>query len=98
MLIRRGRRVADYLGCPCTAVYSKKEAAAMEPWLNFCVNLRIRASAIDCDNPPKNVADYARGQRATQVFVTRDNPDAARLVDQARDMQVTVVAQRVRAG
>ena len=56
MLIRRGRRIADYLGSPCTAVYSEKDAAALEPYLNFCRNLRIEAKAIVGDESPKSVA------------------------------------------
>jgi two-component system sensor histidine kinase KdpD len=97
MLIRRARRVADYLGCPCTAVYVEKDAAALEPWLNICVNLRIAANALECrDNPAKAVAGYARENAITQVFVTRNAPDVSRLVNLARDMQVTIVAERVR--
>jgi two-component system sensor histidine kinase KdpD len=96
MLIRRGRRVADYLGAPCTAVYAEKEAAALEPYLNFCRNLRIDARAIDCAEPPKAVAEYAREHSFTQVYVTRNAPDVGKLVNLARDMQITVVAERVR--
>ncbi len=96
MLIRRGRRVADYLGAPCTAVYAEKESAALEPYLNFCRNLRIDARAIDCAEPPKAVAEYAREHSFTQVYVTRNAPDVGKLVNLARDMQITVVAERVR--
>jgi two-component system sensor histidine kinase KdpD len=96
MLIRRGRRVADYLGAPCTAVYADKEATALEPYLNFCRNLRIEARAIDCAEPPKAVAEYARQNAFTQVYVTRNAPEVGKLVNLARDMQVTIVAERVR--
>jgi two-component system, OmpR family, sensor histidine kinase KdpD len=96
MLIRRGRRVADYLGSPCTAVYSEKEALAMEPYLNFCRNLRITAEAVDGVELSRSVAAYAREHGITQVYVTRDAPDVSKLVNLARDMQVTIVAERVR--
>jgi two-component system sensor histidine kinase KdpD len=96
MLIRRGRRVADYLGSPCTAVYAAKDAAALEPWLNFCRNLRIEAKAISDPDAAKGVVDYAREGGVTQVFVTRHAPDVNKLVNLARDMQVTIVAERVR--
>ncbi len=96
MLIRRGRRVADYLGSPCSAVYADKDAAAVEPWLNFCRNLRIDAAKIACADQAKGVADYAREAGATQVFVTRHAPDVNKLVSLVRDMQVTIVAERVR--
>jgi two-component system sensor histidine kinase KdpD len=96
MLIRRGRRVADYLGSPCSAVYAEKDAAAIEPWLNFCRNLRIEAKSISLPDEAKGVAEYARVMGATQVFVTRHAPDVNKLVNLARDMQVTIVAERVR--
>ena len=96
MLIRRGRRVADYLGAPCTAVYAENELTALEPYLNFCRNLRIDARAINCADPSKAVAEYARENAFTQVYVTRSAPDVGKLVNLARDMQVTVVAERVR--
>lgn len=96
MLIRRGRRVADYLGSPCTAVYTDKDSAALEPWLNFCRNLRIEAKAISDPEPARGVAAYAREGGITQVFVTRHVPDVNKLVNLARDMQVTIVAERVR--
>jgi two-component system sensor histidine kinase KdpD len=98
MLIRRGRRIADYLGSPCTAVYSEKDAAALEPYLNFCRNLRIDAKAIVGEEPPKAVAAYAREQGITQVFATRHAPEVSKFVNLTRDMQVTIVAERVRPG
>lgn len=98
MLIRRARRVADYLGCPCTAVYRRSEATACEPWLNICRNLKIEAQPFDCSGKPsKEVAAYARATGTTQVFVTRDTPELSQLVDRARDLQITIVAHRVRA-
>ena len=68
----------------------------MEPWLNVCRNLRIDAKAIPCGDPARDVADYARAQGVTQLFVSRNTPELARLVSMARDMQVIIVAERVR--
>ncbi len=96
MLIRRGRRVADYLGSPCTAVYSEKDTAAVEPWLNFCRNLRIEAKAIANPDAAKGIAEFAREGGITQVFATRHAPDVNKLVNLARDMQIIIVAERVR--
>jgi two-component system sensor histidine kinase KdpD len=96
MLIRRARRVADYLGAPCEAVYASRDAVALEPWLNFCRNLRIEAYGFDADEQARAVAEYARARGATQVYVTRHAPDIPKLVSLARDMQVTIVAERVR--
>jgi two-component system sensor histidine kinase KdpD len=96
MLIRRGKRVADYLGSRCSAVYSDADASSIGQWLNFCENLRIETRAISCTDPPLNVATYAREQGATQLFVTSDTPQLKKLVNHARDMQVIIVAERVR--
>jgi hypothetical protein len=68
----------------------------MEPYLNFCRNLRIEAQAVDGAEPARTVALYAREHGITQVFVTRDAPDVGKLVNMVRDMQVTIVAERVR--
>ncbi len=97
MLIRRVRRVSDYLGSPCRAVYLENDEAAVTPWLHFCRNLRIAVSGIPCADPARNIADYARAMGTTQIFVTRNTPELAKLVRLVNDMQVTIVAERVRA-
>lgn len=97
MLIRRGRRVADYLACPCAAVYADADAHTVEPWLNICANLRIEASPISTGNDAhKAVAEYARAHGISQLFVTRNAPEVSKLVNLARDIQITIVAERVR--
>lgn len=96
MLIRRAWRVADYLGAPCTAVYLENDAEAVAPYLNFCRNLRIEASAVAGEDGARGVAAFARQNGVTQVFVTRHAPNLNHLVNLARDMQVTIVAERVR--
>ncbi|HXJ41130.1 MAG TPA: sensor histidine kinase KdpD [Bryobacteraceae bacterium] len=98
MLIRRGRRVADYLNCPCTAVLAERHRdSAATQHLTFCQNLRIATAVLDSKDPTRAVTDYARAHGITQIFVTRDAPDLWRLVRQARDMQVIIVAERVRS-
>jgi two-component system, OmpR family, sensor histidine kinase KdpD len=106
MLIRRGRRVADYLNSSCTALFVSRDAAmselspedraAVERHLNFCRNLRIQPEVIESPEPAKAVSAWAREHGITQIFVTRDAPEAQKLVHLARDMQVTIVAERVR--
>jgi two-component system sensor histidine kinase KdpD len=106
MLIRRGRRVADYLNSSCTAVFvardsamselSTEDRAAVGRHLNFCENLRIKPEILESREPAKAIAAWAREHGITQIFVTRDAPDAHKLVHLARDMQVTIVAERVR--
>jgi two-component system sensor histidine kinase KdpD len=108
MLIRRGRRVADYLISPCTAIcvardstmseLSPTDRAAIERHLNFCRNLRIQPEIVEDREPAKAVAEYARNHGISQIFVTRGTPDVNKLVKLARDMQVTIVSERVRPG
>jgi len=101
MLIRRGRRVADYLNSSCTAVFvagelSSEDRATVERLMNVCRNLRIKPETIESPEPAKAVAAWAREHGITQIFVARDAPEAQKLVHLARDMQVTIVAERVR--
>jgi two-component system sensor histidine kinase KdpD len=115
-LIRRGRRVADYLGADCLAVYvspssslahlTTREREDLEHQLNFARGLRIDTRVLQGTNVPDAVVSYARLHHVTQIFVMREhrNPirswfastQVQRLVSLARDMQVTVVADRVR--
>jgi two-component system, OmpR family, sensor histidine kinase KdpD len=106
MLIRRGRRVADFLNSSCAAVVVARDASmselstedrgAIEKHLNFCRNLRIKPEIIESREPAKAVSAWARDHGITQIFITRDTPEAHKLVHLARDMQVTIVAERVR--
>ncbi|HWF11577.1 MAG TPA: hypothetical protein VG297_24080 [Bryobacteraceae bacterium] len=101
MLIRRGRRVADYLNSTCTALVvaselSADEKAAVDRHMNFCGNLRIQPEMIESREPAKAVAEWARAHGITQIFVTRYAPDVETLVRLAKDMQVTIVAERAR--
>jgi K+-sensing histidine kinase KdpD len=77
---------------------SPEERAAVERHLNFCGNLRIKPEVIESREPAKAVAAWGREHGITQIFVTRDAPEAHKLVHLARDMQVTIVAERVRHG
>jgi two-component system sensor histidine kinase KdpD len=107
MLIRRGRRVADYLNSECTALVvardpamgelTPEQRASVDHHVNFCRNLRIPAEFITSNDGPKAIAGWARDHDVTQIFVTRDAPDVQKLVHLARDMQVTIIAERVRS-
>jgi len=106
MLIRRGRRVADFLNSTCAAVLvardsamtdlSAEDRAAAERHMNFCHNLRIEAEVITGSDPASAIAEWARAHRITQIFVTRHAKGIHDLVQHARDMQVTIVSERVR--
>jgi two-component system, OmpR family, sensor histidine kinase KdpD len=81
MLIRRGRRVADYLRAECFAVYvsetgdlsnlSTLEREAVERHLNFARNLRIETRLLQGQNAATVLVDFARRERITQVFLMR---------------------------
>ena len=113
-LIRRGRRVADYLRADCLAVYITRgrsiadltpgERDNLQRQLNFARGLHIEPHVLDVDDVAAAVVDFARTHAVTQIFITRQQDSAwrsrlggglmQRLVNLARDMQVTIVADR----
>jgi two-component system sensor histidine kinase KdpD len=113
-LIRRGRRVADYLRAECLAVcvtktadyrdLSAAEREHLERHLNFARALRIEVRVLQGSNVAETIVTFARLHGITQIFVTREKPNVLRawfasafvqrIVNLARDMQVTVVADR----
>jgi two-component system sensor histidine kinase KdpD len=109
MLIRRARRVADYLQAGCLALHVSREPAIDETagrHLSFARNLRIETHVIQGEDVAKAIADFARNERVTQIFMGRSAPlpwwkrfeetTVQKVVRQARDMQITIVAERRR--
>ncbi len=116
MLIRRGKRVADYLQAECFAVYvhTERESASLLPGrkevidrhLNFARNLHLETHVLEGSDVVETLMDFARLHRVTQIFVAR--PQYARwhrplainfvhrIVAEAHDIQVTIVAERQR--
>lgn len=105
-LIRRGKRVADYLQAECLAVHVATDPAgreAAERHLSFAKNLRIETHVLEGRDVPLVISDFARSRGVTQIFVGRSDPPAwwnpfaetvvQRLVRHARDMQITIVAE-----
>ncbi|MGB7219618.1 MAG: sensor histidine kinase KdpD [Vicinamibacterales bacterium] len=113
-LIRRGRRVADYLKADCLAVYVTKaadlrdlsaaERESLERHLNFARGLQIETRVLQGADTADTMVNFARMNGVTQILVAREKPSALRawfaaasvqrIVNLARDMQVTVVADR----
>jgi len=113
-LIRRGRRVADYLRADCMAVYVSKEPNLggltpeerehVERHLNFARGLQIETRVLEGSDVADTAVTFARLHSVTQIFITRGKSTALkswfaaalvqRIVNLARDMQVTVVADR----
>lgn len=106
ILIRRGKRVADYLQADCLAVYvqkdghgsdwSKEEKEAIEKLISFATNLHIQVTAITSKDTGKAIGEFAREHNITQIFVSRNSQDIERIVENARNMEVTIVAERRR--
>ena len=80
MLIRRGRRMADYLGADCFAVsvmprdhgrLSKQDRGAIEKHLNFARNLHIETRILEGDNAAETIVDFARRSQITQILLSR---------------------------
>lgn len=81
MLIRRGKRVADYLHADCFAVAVSREKdlrdlapagrEAVERHLNFARNLHIEARVLQGDDVADTLVEFARLNGVTQLFLAR---------------------------
>jgi two-component system sensor histidine kinase KdpD len=81
-LIRRGRRVADYLQADCLAVYvtrtqdwhdlTNQERENLERHLNFARGLQIATRNLQGTDIAETVVGFARTHGATQIFVARE--------------------------
>lgn len=114
-LIRRGRRVADYLRADCFAVsvvpgpglsnLPSAQKEAIERHLDFARKLHIETRILDADDQAEALVGFARTNAITQIFLSK--PERSRLpllaakqqlvmkvIRQAREIQVTVVADR----
>jgi len=79
MLIRRGRRVADYLHADCTALFVHRtpelsqlpaeERQEIEKHLRFARSLQIATQVLGGSDIAKTVVEFARRNQITQVFV-----------------------------
>jgi len=81
MLIRRGRRMADYLGADCFAValssrptgraLKREGAEAVERHLNFARNLHVETRILEGHDPAELLIDFARRNQVTQILLSR---------------------------
>lgn len=84
-LIRRGRRVADYLQADCLAVYVGAHAdlhdlegsqrTTLERQLNFARALQIDTRILEGKDAAATLVNFARMNGVTQIFVTRHTDD-----------------------
>jgi two-component system sensor histidine kinase KdpD len=80
-LIRRGRRVADYLKADCFAACVLRDGSlhhippgqheAVERHMNFARNLHIEPSVLQGEDVAKTLVDFARQHKITQIFLAR---------------------------
>ncbi len=109
VLIRRGKRVADYLQADCLAIHvpgGLDGREDVERHMSFARNLRIATHVVDGADVPRTIAEFARSQGVTQIYMGRSRPRpwwrrlsesvVQQVVKQTRDMQVTIVAERRR--
>lgn len=109
-LIRRGRRVADYLHAECRAVTVMKdmlaplERDAVDRHLTFARNLHIDTDVLEGSDVAETLVEFARTRHVTQIYVMRPKqmPRLALpgrslvhdIVRLARDIRVVIVAER----
>ena len=106
MLIRRGRRMADYLGADCFAVsvmprdqgrLPRQGREAVEKHLNFARNLHIEARILEGDDAAETIVDFARRNQITQILLSRcDHSSWSRLIGGDLILQVVQKAKDIR--
>jgi two-component system, OmpR family, sensor histidine kinase KdpD len=81
ILIRRAKRVGDFLGAECFAVavnsssdlnrmmYQDREA--IERHVNFARNMRIETRMLEGNDPAQTLIDFAHENHITQIFLAR---------------------------
>jgi two-component system sensor histidine kinase KdpD len=87
-LIRRGRRVADYLHADCIGVYvgdtadlrhlSDEDRDRVQRHLSFAQALQIETRVLEGKDLAETLVTFARQQRMTQIFILRQKGRALR--------------------
>jgi two-component system sensor histidine kinase KdpD len=108
-LIRRARRVADYLKAECLAVAVTRPGetnaeGSLRKHLDFTRDLHIEAEVVEAGDVAQAVVEFARRRRVTQIYVSSPDQQAWRsfgrrslpqqIVRLARDMRVVIVSNR----
>jgi two-component system sensor histidine kinase KdpD len=85
MLIRRGRKMADYLGADCFGVCVStckdlgdepaEQRQAMEKHLNFAKNLHIETRTLQGKNAARALVEFARANEVTHILLARPRYD-----------------------
>ena len=101
MLIRRAKRVSDFLGAECFAVAvqpsrdlstePESDREAIDRHLNFARNLHIETRILEGEDIAATLVDFARRNQITQIFFARP-PDRQWLPLLSRNLVQKVVA------
>jgi two-component system sensor histidine kinase KdpD len=86
MVIRRAKRVSDFLGAECFAVSVQStgdlsglpadDREAVDRHLNFARNLHIETRILEGDDVASTLVDFGRRNQVTQIFLTRPHRKA----------------------
>jgi K+-sensing histidine kinase KdpD len=81
MLIRRAKRVSDFLGAECFAVtvqptgdlngLGPRDREAIEKFLNFARNLHIETRILEGSDPASALVDFAHRNGIQQIFLAK---------------------------
>lgn len=101
LLIRRGKRVADYLHADCFAVavcrdadlrdMASRQREAVESHLNFARNLHIEARVLRGHDIAKTLVEFAKLNGVTQLFLARSAQSQKRALIGRRNLVLQVV-------
>jgi two-component system sensor histidine kinase KdpD len=110
MVVRRARRMADFLRAECFAVALNlerlplDEREALERHLNFARNLHIETRILEGEDEAQALIDFGRRNQISQIYLARPltrawRPWMARdlvqqVVGSAKDMQIVIVSGR----
>jgi two-component system sensor histidine kinase KdpD len=97
MLIRRARRVSDFLGAECFAVtvqpsgdlsrLPESERETIERHLNFARNMRIETRILEGRDVAQSLVDFARRNQITQIFLARPRETSWMMLRSGRLLQ-----------
>jgi K+-sensing histidine kinase KdpD len=81
MLVRRAKRVSDFVGAECFAVavqptgdltgLPREDRETLDQHLNFARNLHIETRVLEGDDVASTLVDFGRRNQVTQIYLTR---------------------------
>jgi two-component system, OmpR family, sensor histidine kinase KdpD len=100
MLIRRAKRVGDFLGAECFAAavqpssdlrrMPEEKREMIERHLNFARNMRIETRILEGNDTAQSLVEFARRNQITQIFLARPRKQSWIRLDSYRLLQKIV--------